>query len=771
MMHRTLRLFSILIILSLLSGNLAFTPTAANSALSSTPSPQQPWKEKVDALVLSQATSGSVEFLIYMADQADLSGADDLKTKQEKTLFVYQKLTEAAQRSQPPLIQALSARGAQYRPFWITNVIWARGDLALIQSIASRPDVWHVYANPQVHLQEPLQPPDAPLLAESANSSPETIEWNIAKVNAPKVWASGYTGQGVVIAGADTGYWWEHPALKNHYRGWDGTAVNNNYSWHDAIHAGGGACGPDSPEPCDDYNHGTHTMGIMVGDDGNGKQIGMAPGAKWIGCRNMDVGTGSPVTYTECFQFFLAPTDLNNNNPRPELAPDVINNSWGCPQYENCTTPNILLNIVDTLKAAGIVVVSSAGNNGSTCGSVNEPIAIYPSAFSVGATNSSDIIASFSSRGPVVVDSSYRLKPDISAPGVNILSSICARGMSGQCDTSPSSLYGNMNGTSMAAPHVTGLVALLISARPDLRGHVDEIIRTIEQTAVPRISTQDCPSDIPGSGGQVPNNIYGWGRIDAKQALLAIQPALTISLTASAPAIASGQSLTYTFSVKNQDPISIAHQLILTDVLPAHTVLVDSSVPYSLTGRTIRWSLSSLKPGTVWPVNLSVRVPLTYTGSILNDQYLINALGFKQVTGPAVTTQVFAMDLKKTASLFRVKPGMEITFTFTVTNLHLTATLHKLVLINELPVGAVFDGCTQECIITGTTITWQLAQLDPGASITVQLGVRVKPSAGSFIIDGPFQINSQEIYPAVQDSPLFIPVDHFFFFPEIYSNY
>jgi len=306
------------------------------------------------------------------------------------------------------------------------------------------------------------------------------------------------TGQGVVVAGQDTGYQWNHPALKNHYRGWNGVSANHNYNWHDSIHSGGGVCGPDSPQPCDDTNHGTHTMGTMVGDDGGSNQIGMAPGAKWMGCRNMDQGVGTPATYSECFEWFIAPTDLNDQNPDPSKSPDVINNSWSCPTSEGCTNPNILRNVVENTRAAGIVVVQSAGNSGSGCSTVNTPAAIYDAAFSVGAVNASNNIVSFSSRGPVTFDNSQRLKPDASAPGENIRSSVPGNG------------YAFFSGTSMAGPHVAGLVALAISAQSCFAGDVDAIEQYVRTHATPRTTTQTC-GGIPGSG--IPNNTYGYGAI------------------------------------------------------------------------------------------------------------------------------------------------------------------------------------------------------------------------------------------------------------------
>ena len=175
-----------------------------------------------------------------------------------------------------------------------------------------------------------------------------------------------------------------HNALKPQYRGWNGSTANHNYNRHDSIHSGGGACGPNRVEPCDDHGHGTHTTGTAAGFDGGTNQIGVAPGAKWIGCRNMDVGNGTPATYTECFQFFIAPTDLNGQNLDPTLRPYVMNNSWGCPPSEGCAA-DTLRTIIENTEAAGIFVEASAGNSGSSCSTVSDPPAIYAASYSTGA--------------------------------------------------------------------------------------------------------------------------------------------------------------------------------------------------------------------------------------------------------------------------------------------------------------------------------------------------------------------------------------------------
>ncbi|HTY43422.1 MAG TPA: S8 family serine peptidase [Thermoanaerobaculia bacterium] len=511
-------------------------------------------RDKVDPWVLATAERGDTEFLVMLREQADLRGARNLSTKTERAAFVADALAATAERTQAPLEALLTRRGAPHRAFWVANAFWVRGGRALVEEIAARDDVFHVYANPHVKMDGPV---DA---AAAGPESPDAIEWNVSQVHAPDLWALGFKGGGVVVSGGDTGYQWDHPALKPHYRGWTGSA-NHNYNWHDAIHdaAPGNPCGSDSPAPCDDYGHGTHTMGSMVGDDGGTNKIGVAPGARWIGCRNMDAGTGTPARYAECFQWFIAPTDLAGLNPDPSKAPDVINNSWGCPVSEGCTDPTILQSVVESVRAAGIEVVVSAGNSGPACSTVTDPAAIYAASFSVGATDSSDTIAGFSSRGPVTADGSGRLKPNISAPGVNVRSSV------------PTNGYEILSGTSMAGPHVVGVVALVLSARPDLIGNPDAIEPVLTASALPRTTTETC-GGIPGS--QIPNNTYGWGRVDA---LAAFTDDLSISQSASPNPTLVGVPVTFTITVTSNGPgsaidVQVSEGLTLT-------ASVDSATP------------------------------------------------------------------------------------------------------------------------------------------------------------------------------------------------
>lgn len=463
--------------------------------------------QKTDARLLAQFSgSAPVDFWVMMNEQADVSDAYKLATKEEKGQFVFDKLTEFSSRTQNALLPLLNSRAVSYKQFWIVNAIFVTGDIELAKDLAAYSEVKLLVQNAKYKMEEPIIEPagkDATLLA---------IEWGITKVNADKVWALGYKGQGAVIGGQDTGVEFDHLAIETQYRGYTGSVANHNYNWHDAIHSGsGGSCGINSIAPCDDHNHGTHTIGTIVGDDGAGNQIGMAPQAKWIAARNMDVGVGTLTTYTECFQWFLAPTDLNDQNPTPSKAPHVINNSWGCDAGEGCNTSNfnVIKTAIANLRAAGIMVVASAGNDGSSCSTVKNPPALFDESFSVGSTTSADAMSSFSSRGPVTADGSNRPKPDISAPGSSVRS--CIR----------SGNYATYSGTSMAGPHVVGLVALLISAKPSLAGQVDTIESIIQKTAVHITTTQTCGGTSPSTW---PNNTVGHGRINA---LAAINLALT----------------------------------------------------------------------------------------------------------------------------------------------------------------------------------------------------------------------------------------------------
>ncbi|MEP6568739.1 MAG: S8 family serine peptidase [Acidobacteriota bacterium] len=477
--------------------------------------------EKIAGRVLADTTDGkSASVVIMLADQADVSAAYEMKDQDARGWFVYNTLTQHAARTQVGLQSFLQSEGVNYQSFWAANMIVATANRSLVEKLAVRADVASIDSNAPAHwIEDPVVEKFG--ITRPDVNAPTAAEWGVTNVNAPALWALGFTGQGMVVGNEDTGMRWDHNALKPKYRGWNGTTADHNFNWHDSIHSGGGSCGFNSAVPCDDNGHGTHTTGTTVGDDGGGNQVGVAPGAKWIGCRNMDQGNGTPATYTECFQFFIAPTDLSNNNANPTLRPHVINNSWGCPTSEGCTTRGELETIVNNTQAAGIFVVVSAGNAGPGCSTVADPPAIYTASFSVGAFDINNTLASFSSRGPSTFYSPNLLKPNLSAPGVNVRSSTRTSAIS----------FGNLSGTSMAGPHVAGVVALLWSARPSLSRNIALTKTILQNTANPAVAVSPAQTCGGTTSTQIPNNSFGYGRIDALAAYNAAPTAAGASIS------------------------------------------------------------------------------------------------------------------------------------------------------------------------------------------------------------------------------------------------
>lgn len=354
-------------------------------------------------------------------------------------------------------------------PFWIFNglaVNGARPDI--VRELSARPDVALIRLD---HQRRWIEPQPAVATQDTGDATRNTqVEWGVERVRADEVWNTlGVSGTGVVVATVDTGVDWLHPALQASYRGYSPKGFHQHAgNWYDATNKG-------ALYPVDGHGHGSHTMGTLVGGGG----IGVAPGARWIAVRAFRAdGVAFDSWLHAGFEWLLAP------NGDPALAPQVVNNSWG----NDSGALKTFQRDVDALRAAGIFVLFSAGNAGPVRGTVGSPASL-PGAFTVGASDKDDEVTVFSSRGPSPWGA---LRPHVVAPGVNIYS------------TWPGGAYGEMQGTSMAAPHVAGTVALMLSAAPNL--NITQTAFVLTSTAVPLTDS-------------VPNNDTGYGRIDAYAAV------------------------------------------------------------------------------------------------------------------------------------------------------------------------------------------------------------------------------------------------------------
>ncbi|TMW69617.1 hypothetical protein Poli38472_001773 [Pythium oligandrum] len=325
--------------------------------------------------------------------------------------------------------------------YWISNQIFVEGATAsFLERLSALPSVG------EIREEEVYKVPE--VFAAPMNST-ATNEWGVEKIQAPAVWATGNTGKGVIVGQIDTGVRGTHEAVKGNFRG--------AYGWFD----------PEAkkPEPYDNNGHGSHTMGTIAGING----IGVAPGATWMACKGLS------------------------------KAPHLVSNSWGGGQGSSTYKAAI-----DTWHAAGIIPIFANGNNGRLgCNTANSP-GDLASVIAVGATDSTDTLGDFSSKGPTV---GGIMKPEISAPGVDVRSSW----------NTGDSEYNFVSGASMATPHVSGAVALLLAAKPGLK---------FDQVREALIKNVDTESLLPSGfscgttkDGVFPNNMYGYGRLNINKAI------------------------------------------------------------------------------------------------------------------------------------------------------------------------------------------------------------------------------------------------------------
>ncbi|MET7372976.1 S8 family serine peptidase [Micromonospora arida] len=426
---------------------------------------------------------------VVLRTQADLSdlpaAAPGRAGRDARAAEVYRRLVTTAEQSQGGLLRGLNRLRLDPVSYYLVNAIEVDGGPAVRAWLARRPEVARVLVSQR------LRPLPAPA-GQNRGSAPKPTgpEWNIRQIGADRVWSQlRVTGTGIVVGSSDSGVDGTHPALRAGFRGGDD-------SWYDPW--------DDTRSPTDQGGHGTHTVGSAVGRDG----IGVAPDAQWVGCVNLDRNLGSPAHYLDCLQFMLAPFPTGGDpftDGRPERAPQVLTNSWGCPPIEGCDQ-RVLRPATAALDAAGIFVVAAAGNTGPWCASIDDPPAPYPDVLTVGAVDSQRRVAEFSSRGPVPGGSG---KPDVLAPGVEVVSAM------------PGGTYAALDGTSMATPQVAGVVALMWSANPALVGDVTRTRQILRDTATAATPTyrSDSPSDACGA----PSNVTGAGQVDAYAAVRAAQ--------------------------------------------------------------------------------------------------------------------------------------------------------------------------------------------------------------------------------------------------------
>lgn len=442
-----------------------------------------PVAAQIDAAVLQQTTTQQeTTFWVVMRQHTNLQAAFTVKDWGQRGRLVVNRLQATANSSQAEVLNLLQRRGARHQSFWLVNAIKVTGNAALVKELATRPEIERIIADGAYEIPKPIPSKD--------KLSVNNVEWNIDRIRAPEVWSTfGDRGEGIVVANIDSGVQFDHPALVMQYRGRqaDGS-FDHNYNWYDPS----SVCGSPGSAPCDTTGHGSHTMGTMLGDDGDPgvNQIGVAPHARWIAAKGCEDYSCSYSALVSAGQWMLAPTDMNGQNPRPEMRPHIINNSWG-----GGGNDAFYQSIVQAWVAAGMFPAFSNGNSGPYCSSAGSP-GDYPESYAAGAFDSSNQIASFSSRGPSQFGGESGIKPNIAAPGVSVRSSV------------PNNSYAYYDGTSMASPHVAGTVALIWSVAPALIGDVAATRDLLDQTAIDT-------SDLSCGGTEENNNVWGEGRLDA----------------------------------------------------------------------------------------------------------------------------------------------------------------------------------------------------------------------------------------------------------------
>lgn len=420
------------------------------------PEQPAPLSSDLQSLLNKSNTSDSVPIIVRLKSNQPLPNlpAGDRSERLKQLILSLQSRAKTSQASLQPWLLEKKQQGQVSNTvfLWSINAVALQATPQAIQQLVHLPIVQSISQDASI---------DAPV----SFSSTLAYEPNLIQINVDDIHLQGWDGFGVVIASLDTGVNFTHPDLINRWR-----AGTN--SWFDPYH--------QHLTPYDPSGHGTAVMGVMLGGDAGGTSIGIAPGARWISAKIFnDSGKATTSAIHAAYQWILDP----DNNPETPDAPHIVNNSWGG------SVPGCNLEFqadLQLLLTAGILPIFSAGNLGPSLASNASP-ANLPEAFSVGSVDSLDQVALSSSRGPSNC-STDGIFPSLVAPGVNILSA------------ERSDLYGVFSGTSFAAPHASGLLALILQAYPWL---------TVDQQ---RQALLAATIDLPPTS---PDNQSGQGRLDA----------------------------------------------------------------------------------------------------------------------------------------------------------------------------------------------------------------------------------------------------------------
>jgi len=622
-------------------------PARAVQSIPLAPTPDAPLV--VDAALTAQMMKeGQGSYLITLREQADLSPAYGMNWR-DRGWYVYEALQQAAERSQAEVRAYLDAQGVKYQAFWIENVIAVEAsDAATFTGLQAFPEVAALHAEPTIVIEPPQKVPSR-LLA------PTALEPNLTHIKADQVWAQGITGAGIVVATIDTGARYTHQALVNQYRGNLGGGFDHTYNWFDPYDFSPAPDDADLTSPA----HGSHTLGTMIGDDGLGNQVGVAPDAQWIACQGFNPG-GTPCNLLACGQFLAAPTDTDGNNPNPDMRPHIVNNSWG-----DCGTPGEYSgwfeSVLNSWHAAGIYPVFANGNSDANCpvsglGKVSSPAA-SARVTAVGALGRSDgALAYYSLWGPTDQVDTWNplgyptLKPQVSAPGTN-------RSADGTTDDA----YVDSSGTSMAAPHAAGVVALMWSAAPCMIGNYTDTETILMQTAMTTTTPGYPGSPWDGPGG-VPNQATGWGEVDALAAVAAAQHYCEYNWNPWVSASPAGAQLTPDAAA----PIEVAFTCAPDDVLKAQPLTsqltlrdndpATDAISLSLTCLPAALRLSQLAPASA------------ASDEVINLELVIRSDGHFSdtavLTNPLPSGLTFAGSYNATAGAMEVRNDI-ITWTYT----------------------------------------------------------------------------------------------------------